>query len=322
VVGSPRPARRVRRPEPVRLYGCDLTSERPLEGFPPDGPPLATVLFREVDRDTLRAAGAPVDESTDDWFLLRRLADGSDYLRWSGLFEFVVDTDGTRVEARPLEGAIEESFRTYLLGQVLSFALLRQGIEPLHATAVIGPAGAVAFLGDTGAGKSTLAADFLAAGHRLLTDDLLVTARRGGGYVAYPGPMRLKLYPGVAARVLGVTEPGSLMNPDVEKRVLALAPEQRSPDGGPVPLTALFVLGDTTDPVSKVAVTRLDPRAAFVELTRYTFNDMLTPPERLRRQFTTAADLAEALPVFGLRYPRELDQISEVRAAVLEVLAG
>jgi hypothetical protein len=306
----------------VRLYGCDLHSDWPLEGLPPDGPALASVACREVDRDALRAAGAPVDEPCDDWFLHRRLADGGDYLRWSGLFEFVVAPDGTRVEARPLEGAIEESFRTYLLGQVLSFALLRQGIEPLHATAVVSPAGAVAFLGDTGAGKSTLAAAFLATGGRLLTDDLLVTARRGGGYAAFPGPMRLKLYPRVAARVLGVTEPGPLMNPDVAKGVLPLKPEQRVIGGGPVPLAALFVLEEAAAETRLVAVKRLAPREAFVELTRWTFNDMLTPPERLRRQFTTAADLAETLPVYALSYPRELDRLPEVRAAVLEVLAG
>ncbi len=294
----------------------------PLEGFLPDGPPLAAVRFREVDRDALRIAGAPVDEACADWFLCRRLPDGSDYLRWSGLFEFVVTPDGEQVVARPLEGALEESFRTYLLGQVLSFALLRQGIEPLHATAVTGPAGGIAFLGDTGAGKSTLAAAFLVAGHRLLTDDLLVTAQRGEGFVAFPGPMRLKLYPEVAARVLGRTDPGTRMNPDVEKQVLALAPEQCSSSGGPVPLAALFVLDDEAEPAPEVAVTRLDPREAFMELTRWTFNDLLTPPERLRRQFTTAADLAEALPVFGLRYPRDLDRLPEVRRAVLEILAG
>jgi hypothetical protein len=305
----------------VRLYGCDLHSDRPLEGFPPEGPALTAVAFREVDRDALRASGAPVDELCDDWFLFRRLPEGSDYLRWSGLFEFVVAPDGTRVAARPLEGAREESFRTYLLGQVLSFALLRQGIEPLHATAVVTPAGAVGFLGDTASGKSTLAAAFLAAGCRLLTDDLLVTERRGESFVAFPGPMRLKLYPEVAARVLGRTDAGTPMNPDVEKRVLALPPEQRSPDGGPVPLAALFVLDDEVAFVPEVSVTRLAPRDAFVELTRWTFNDMLTPPERLRRQFTTAADLAETLPVYALAYLRDLEQLPEVREAVLEILA-
>jgi hypothetical protein len=307
----------------VRLYGCDLHSDWPLEGLPPDGPALASVACREVDRDALRAAGAPVDEPCDDWFLHRRLADGGDYLRWSGLFEFVVAPDGTRVEARPLEGAIEESFRTYLLGQVLSFALLRQGIEPLHATAVAGPAGAIAFLGETGSGKSTLATAFLSAGFSLLTDDLLVTRRRGEGFEAFPGPMRIKLFPEVAGRVLGLPVVGVPMNPEVTKRVIPLEGGWRLSGGRPVPLQTLLILDHFAgDAPRSVEVRALSPREAFVELTRYTFNDMLTPPERLRRQFTTAADLAETLPVFALCYPRDLDRLPEVRAAVLAAMDG
>ena len=57
---------------------------------------------------------------------------------------------------------------------------------------------AVAFLGASTYGKSSLAACFIAAGHRLLTDDTLRLEERDGQWIAYPGPPRLRLLPKVA----------------------------------------------------------------------------------------------------------------------------
>ena len=48
----------------------------------------------------------------------------------------LVSADGRAVAARHLCGASHEAFHTYLLGQALSFALINQGFDPLHATTV------------------------------------------------------------------------------------------------------------------------------------------------------------------------------------------
>src|SRR5947207_7154887 len=58
-----------------------------------------------------------------------RLADGSTYLRWKGLSEFLVSADGNRITCLPLNQVSSESVHTYLLAQVLSFALLKKAIE-------------------------------------------------------------------------------------------------------------------------------------------------------------------------------------------------
>ena len=94
-----------------------------------------------------------------------------------------------------------ESFQVYLLGQALSFALLKLGFEPLHATAVVVDGRAVALLGESGSGKSTLAAAFVDAGFQMLTDDVLMVHECRGEAMAYPGPARLKLFPKVAGPV-------------------------------------------------------------------------------------------------------------------------
>ena len=70
-----------------------------------------------------------------------------------------------------------------MLGQALSFALIERGFEPLHGTAVVVDGVAAVFLGGSGCGKSSLAASFLATGHRVLTDDLLIVQPSGDRFM-------------------------------------------------------------------------------------------------------------------------------------------
>src|SRR5205823_339252 len=113
-------------------------------------------------------------QSRSDWYHYAHLEDRSSYVRWIGLGEFLVSSDGRRITCAPAPESSIESFQVYLLGQALSFALVKRGFEPLHATAIAVDGEAIALLGKSGFGKSTLAACFLAADHRLLTDDLLL----------------------------------------------------------------------------------------------------------------------------------------------------
>src|SRR3990172_4970069 len=184
------------------VYGIRLRSPWPLgchRGTGGDWPEL------ELRETAAPLCPVPTADSapTQDWFRYERLADGSDYLRWSGLSEFLVSPDGRRIACHALEGCPPETLRVYLLGQVLSFALVRRGVEPLHATAVMIDGEAVAFVGDCGYGKSSLGAAFLQDGCALLTDDLLAVTERDGRVLAYPGPARIKLFPDVAHRLLG-----------------------------------------------------------------------------------------------------------------------
>lgn len=250
------------------------------------------------------------------WFQHVRLDDGSYYLRWPGLFEFVISSDGRRIAGRPLDGATVKAFQTYLLGQVLSFALLKRGIEPLHATAVVVDGQAIAFLGDCGYGKSSLGAVFLQAGHPVLTDDLLVVREDGDGFVAYPGPPRIKLFPEVARRLLGERIAGTPMNNLTPKLVIPL--ERRLVWPGAVPLGAVYVLAPPwqRSASDRITIRPLSPRRACLALLRNTFNAIVVDPQRLSRQFELAARLAREVAVRSLTFPRRFDRLAAVRDAI------
>lgn len=138
---------------------------------------------------------------SDSFYQFAGTRDGSSYVRWEGVGEFLISPDGGRIASRQFDAADAESFQVYLLGQALSFALVKKGFEPLHATTVVVNGEAVVLLGNSGFGKSSLAACFLAAGHRVLTDDLLVLQSAGNGFRAHPGPPRIRTFPQAGPQV-------------------------------------------------------------------------------------------------------------------------
>lgn len=249
-----------------------------------------------------------------------RLADGRDYIRWPGLFEFLVEPDGRRIFGRILPGTSWEAFQTYLLGQVLSYALLKQGIEPLHCTAVVVDGTAVGLIGDCGYGKSSLAAAFLRAGHSLLTDDLLVVKKVGPGFLVYPSFPRIKLFPEIARALLGDRFSGASMNPFTRKMIIPIPPELVWPK--PAPLRVIFALRPPTSNANghRITIRTLKQRRAFMDLITNTFNAVVTEPARLKRQFALAEKLADAVSIRSLSYPRDLARLDQVVAAVKKVV--
>ncbi len=318
--GVPRPARA------YRVYGVSLRCHWRLPCPQGRGTEPAAVelfegpapLFAEASREAVgRSAG-------DGWLRHVRLLDGSDYLRWSGLFEFLISADGRRIACHALNGTPREAFHAYLLGQVLSFALIKRGVEPLHSTAVVIDGEAVGFVGDCGYGKSSLGAAFLQAGHALLTDDLLAVEEGGRAFLAHPGPPRIKLFPGMARRLLGTRATGVRMNSLTPKLVIPLAGRGKMFWGQAAPLKAIYALTPPSrrGPGDRIAIRPLSPRRACVALLQSTFNAAVVEPARLRRQLDLAARLAREIPVRSLSFPRRLARLPAVREAILADLTG
>ena len=299
------------------LYGISLRSEIPLpysrirRGRTPD----VTILKRErVWFDAVRDKTIDVDRSSG-WYEYARLTDGSDFLRWPSLYEFLVSGDGKQVAARQLEAATCESFHSYLLGWVLSFALLKQWHEPLYATAIVVDGKAVALLGARGSGKSTLAACFVHAGHRLLTDDLLMIREVRGVLSAFPGPPRLKLYPHVAERFLPDKRSRGAMHPDSDKLLIPLGDDEV--EQRPVPLHGFVFLDSGRAPVSGATLDKVDRLESLLQLCGATFNDRWRPADRLERQVRASTVWASRLPVWRARYLRLLDELPQVQQSIV-----
>ncbi|HZP34569.1 MAG TPA: hypothetical protein VFB23_14520 [Candidatus Acidoferrales bacterium] len=242
--------------------------------------------------------------------------DGWTYLHWTGVGETLISQNGESITCRPFEQPESESFRVYLLGQALSCALVKMGFEPLHATAVAVDDGAVAFVGDCGFGKSTLAASFLKAGHRLLTDDLLLLRTTRQGAIGYPGPPRIKLFPKIADTLLGQASGSVPLNPYTRKQIIPLDETQTCVT--PVPVTVVYSLAPANEANGKgIRIAPLSNRESFVTLLGAAFNRVIVDGERLQRQFHAAKAMVAAVTVKKAFYPRLLSSLSQIREAII-----
>jgi hypothetical protein len=251
------------------------------------------------------------------WFHRHQLANGSTYLRWRDLCEFLVSADGKDIRFHPLESATAEAINVYLLGQVLSFSLVARGIDPLHGSVVDVGREAVALVGDCGSGKSTLAAALLARGYPIVTDDVVALFSEAGRWNVHPGIPRLKLFPAAVRRVLGLTDAGVPMNRKTTKRVIPLGFDATVQ--GSLPLKAIYVLARGTGRRADrtIRTERLSGREAFLEVIRGAFNLLVVDRERLRNQFAFASHLVNSVPVYRLNYPRTFSALPFVCDTIL-----
>jgi hypothetical protein len=102
---------------------------------------------------------------------------------------------GKQILVQPDSDVQAADLRLFLLGSALGAIYFQRGDFPLHASVVVINDAAVAFSGDPGAGKSTLAAWLNEQGHPLLCDDVCVIRFTDGQRpMAYPAFPRLKLW--------------------------------------------------------------------------------------------------------------------------------
>jgi hypothetical protein len=233
------------------------------------------------------------------------LPDGSEHLVWTDHAEFRVSPDARSISFLPLDRATAATIETFLLGQVLSFVLLRRGKEPFHATVLERDGRAAGLMGPSGQGKSTLAAAMLARGWRMLTDDLLVLE----GLDALPGLPRIKLFPR-SAGVLGLR--GRPIAEGSTKEVIPLPASSFC--GDPTPLVQLYVL--RTTPSTRCTIRKLTAKSALISLTANTFNSRVTDGDRLRQQFQQAARIAMSVPVSSISYPRTMKVLGSACEAI------
>jgi hypothetical protein len=304
--------------ERYAMYGVQVTSDIPFTfANAPNDTDRSLAEVNVVEGDDCDFAGIAAAHTPDDSFVFDEAADGTAYLRWPHLYEFAVAPDGSRIACRPLDGGDVSVLQNFLLGQVVAVALVRQGLEPLHAAVVVMGDVAVAFLGNCTYGKSTLLAGFAAAGYRALTDDLLMLDRRGGELHALPGPGRVKLLPD-SARLFFEIGSGVPLTPSTQKRSFELDGSKQQ--HASVPLRLLYVLPTPAERDNTRSIEiRPVPRADTVrELVANTFTTHIVSRDRLVRQFEHATAIASRVVAFQLRYPTGLNHLPAVRRAILE----
>lgn len=217
-------------------------------------------------------------------------------------------TGDHEVEIEPAPGVESRLLPFPILGPVLSYLLHLRGKLVLHGSAVaIGGRGFV-FLGDKRAGKSTTAATLVAAGHPLLTDDVVA--------VDLEAPLEPRILPAFpqlklseeasAALTLKDSEALPLVMPGFEKRQHRLS-SSFHPE--PVPVDAVCVL-KRGEELRLRPLPALDSVKALMRFSHLVNRgDAIFTPEAKARHLRQCATVAAAARIYELTVPSALDAL-------------
>ena len=195
----------------------------------------------------------------------------------------------------------------WIVGAGFCAMLLRRGTIPWHAAALAFDDKAILIMGGSGTGKSTTAMALIAAGARLLADDLVAPAAEEGLIVIPPVFLRLRLTRQSAdhfcvAGIKGADDKVSISVP-------------HTLNDRPLPLRAIFVLGDRI--VGLGTIERLPKAQAWAELLRNLFARPVVPAfVGSERAATMARRMIDSVPVFQLRTRDGLDRLSDIAETI------
>jgi hypothetical protein len=218
--------------------------------------------------------------------------------------------NGNEVFIDPLPGVASEEFSIFITGSILAILLNQRGILVLHAGAVVINGKAIAFLGDKGAGKSTLSACLQSRGHEFITDDLVPITFDGGLVQISPGFPRIKLRAD-SVKSIGL-DWESL--PEVHKFI-----DKRSYQDfdnfstEPVNLSRIYILAENP----AIEIKKLESAKAFIEITKHTYlARCLQATGQVAEHFQQCKALISAVPVYSLARPHNYNVLPEIASQI------
>jgi hypothetical protein len=290
-----------------RAFGVTIASRFEL-------PSLASVVTPYTDAAVTVEASRPplptVSRWLHEWRLGRdlprvafgRTSDG--YVCWfDRSTEFLISESGTTIRAPHPAIDAATPIEHLLLDQVVPLALAQQGHLLLHASAVHVPGvGALAILGRSRRGKSTLASALARHGD-LLADDCIRVDNLSGQFQAVPSYPGLRLWSD-AGRKLRVDGQAVPFRPIVSR------------------LRGIYVLGSRATRGPALVVRAIPAAQALVQLARHQFQLDVTDRTALAHSFEMLTALVAAVPVYRLRVPDGLDLLDDAAARLVGLVAS
>jgi hypothetical protein len=179
---------------------------------------------------------------------------------------------------------------------VLPLASALRGRQLFHASAIELSGRAFAFVGMSGAGKSSVAAHAVARGARLVTDDVLALEPEHDAVLAHSGTRLVGLDPRQLAALERPRAYGTRLGRS-EKAYLDVAVAE-----GPSELAALYFLAGSTEPLLTITRSRETPS----RLLGASFLAYLDDQEHLVRHLDVCSAVAARVQTFDVLVPRSV----------------
>jgi hypothetical protein len=224
---------------------------------------------------------------------------------------------GRSIVVEPASGIGEDILRPCILGPIFAVLLRQRGLLVLHASSVAIHGEAIAFLGHSGWGKSTLATAFYNQGYRLLTDDVLAIQLGEGNPKTLPGYPHVRLLPDSAASLGYDFEALAPIHDGAPKRNNFLVRGFRQSS---LLLHKLYVLENIEHACHEIQP--LHPQEALVELIRHSrVTNLLQAKNSVSSHLNQCAELIQKVPICRLKRRRSLSAISDLVKLIEEDVA-
>ena len=243
------------------------------------------------------------------------IVDKEYWLHILGVASFKLDFFRNVVLAVPWTGAISEVIKDEFQSTVWPTFLQIQGFEVLHASAVIGARGVVAFCAPSETGKSTLAYGLGLCGYPVWADDTVVIdfLPHSIQTVGLPFFVRLRSSSALHYGYLETEVAGGRVRCEGYRMEKAL------------PITAICLLqrAQTLPDNQVVMIERLNAREALVRVLDHSIYFGRQDQRRKRRMMQQYLSLVDQVPVFEVRVTNGLEKLPSVLNEVEQrILSG
>ncbi|WNZ22761.1 serine kinase [Leptolyngbya sp. NK1-12] len=225
---------------------------------------------------------------------------------WHDIGTFLV-RKGREIIVDAIPEVNSDVLRLFLLGSALGTLLHQRGLLVLHGSVVAKAGSALAFLGESGWGKSTMVAALCKQGYHLVADDVLAIGFDDSNHpIVFPGSPQVKLWAD-AVTSLG-DDPAALPRIRSELEKYARRFEQGF-STEPQQLARLYILGVGAAP-------EIEPIAAQIAFKELIFHSYAVPflgsAFSNSSHFQQCAQLINAIPIARLKRHRSLLALPEI----------
>ncbi|MBI3591534.1 MAG: hypothetical protein HY094_09200 [Candidatus Melainabacteria bacterium] len=237
----------------------------------------------------------------DKWFVLDFHTDG---------VVFTISPDCSEIYYWAPTQKAKEEVRHLLLNTVIPLVMNHKNIETLHASSVLTSKGAIAFIGGSGDGKSTIAASLIQKGFHLVSDDKIPLYLHGEKIFIKSGPPEMNLWP----RVREALNLKTIIQESQKKIFTSFTTLQHA--AGSFPLVQIYFLNPIKE-ISPAAITSISKKEALYELIKNAQILDASDFNILKRLFLNLSQVTKHVPAKTLTYPKGIPNIEELSKILL-----
>lgn len=249
-------------------------------------------------------------------------------MRIHDIADFYLSSDSKKISYCFNDYSNRNTIIHLLLDHILPMAISNQGRLVLHASAVSYGGESIAFIGESGAGKSSLAGALLKAGCSLITDDFLILEKIENAYFCIPSYPDLRLWPDSADSLFNNLNTSEFVSHFSDKRRIRVKNFDMNEFSGKTKLKRIYILGGIELSVNSRTETNCDDYLIsevttaqyFGQALKSVFRLDISDHSRIQSEFAMLSDLISGVAGYRLHIPRRISWLLNNNITLLNTL--